>query len=117
MRSLPTPQAACAGGFTASPTVRVDGVDVQPEAFLSRCAECGDLCNCSDGVECREWAWRGERFTTPPAGLLVEAILQAALRVSVKAGDMQARTPGDSVQKFFAAQAPKPDCCGQGCAS
>lgn len=104
-------------GFTASPTVRVDGVDVQPEAHLSRCAECGDLCNCSDGVDCREWAWRGARFTTPPAGLLVEAILRAALRGSVEPGDTQPRTTGESVERFLAARAPKPACCGEGCAS
>lgn len=103
--------------FTASPTVRVDDADVQPAAHLSRCAECGDLCNCSDGVDCREWAWRGARFTEPPAGLLVEAILRAAIRGSVEPEDARPRTTGEGVEKFLAARAPQTACCGQACAS
>lgn len=62
-----------------SPTVRIDGRDVQPDVVTSTCADCGEYCADDAGVDCRLWTYRGERHATPPAELFVEALLRAAV--------------------------------------
>jgi hypothetical protein len=60
-------------GFEVSPTVRVDGRDVQPDVETTAC-DCA-----SDGeVPCRVWRYRGETHESAPAGLLADALLRAA---------------------------------------
>lgn len=92
--------------FRLSPTVRVDGRDLQPEAPRDRCVSCGALCGCPDGVDCRLWHWRGELHTAPPVGLLVDALLRAALGAGEEPGPARGE---DSVAAFFAA---RDGCCG-----
>ena len=62
-------------GFVSSPTIRVNGRDVAGELIESSCSECGELCGCDGGVDCRVWDYRGEQHTEAPTGLIVEAIL------------------------------------------
>ncbi len=73
-------EMAQAHAFRVSPTILIDGRDVQPEASHDLCAECGDLCQCADGVECRVWVWNGERQLWPHAAFLIDAIVTAATR-------------------------------------
>lgn len=61
--------------FVSSPTIRVNGRDVAGKLIESSCSECGELCGCDGGVDCRVWDYRGERHTEAPTGLIVEAIL------------------------------------------
>lgn len=65
-------------GFHSSPTLRVAGHDVQAERLESRCGDCTDLAG-GTPVDCREWLWRGERYTQAPVGLIVDRLLRAAL--------------------------------------
>lgn len=62
-----------------SPTIRIDGRDVQPDVMTSACANCGEYCADGAGIDCRLWTYRGETHATPPVELLVEAILEAAV--------------------------------------
>ncbi len=62
--------------FRSSPTIRIDGHDIQPEIGESSCESCSSLVE-SGSVECREWTWRGERYMSPPKGLIVEALMRA----------------------------------------
>jgi hypothetical protein len=62
-------------GFVSSPTIRANGRDIAGELIESTCQECGELCGCDDGVDCRAWDYRGERHTEVPTDLIVEAIL------------------------------------------
>lgn len=62
--------------FVSSPTIRVNGNDVQRAGSESPCQGCGSLCG--DEVDCRTWEYRGQRYSTPPEAMLVEAILSAA---------------------------------------
>ena len=109
--------------FVASPTIRVNGVDIHPEILLNSCKDCGDLCGCAEGVDCRVWRYRGEEFTEPPVSLVVEAIMAAAVG---------RRTPGTSgtapvserarknMQKYFAnttAEREQDVCCATDCCS
>ena len=68
-------EQARALGFVSSPTIRVNGRDIASELIESSCSECGELCGCDGGVDCRLWDYRGERHTEAPTGLIVEAIL------------------------------------------
>jgi hypothetical protein len=67
---------ADAVGFAVSPTVRVDGRDVQPDFET---ADCG--CAGEGTVPCRVWRDDGRRRERAPVGLVVDAVLRAAYRV------------------------------------
>ena len=60
--------------FTTSPTIRVNGRDIQLDYREAQCTACSDLC--ADDVECRVWLYQGQEFTTPPEGMIIEAILR-----------------------------------------
>lgn len=66
-----------------SPTIRIDGRDIQPAYIETACESSGDLCTTDDGsetyIDCREWQYRGETYTTLPVPLLVEELLRAAV--------------------------------------
>ena len=113
-------EQAQAEGFTLSPTLRVNGRDIQPDAYKSRCQECGDLCNCSDGIDCREWEWKGERFLTPPVAMIVHHLVSAA--TGHAAADVQPAPAGTAeklsgiMERFFKAeQAEAKQCCPPAC--
>lgn len=101
-------EVAEAENFVVSPTIRVNGADIHPEILLSSCSECGDLCGCDDGVDCRVWRYQGEEFTEPPVGLLVAAILAAA--VGAGAGDRAEPLP-ESLPDYFGAERDADACC------
>lgn len=61
--------------FESSPTIRIDGRDIQLEVRESSCESCGDLCG--DEVDCRAWVYRGIEYSEPPKAMIVEAILKA----------------------------------------
>ncbi|MBA3473658.1 MAG: DUF2703 domain-containing protein [Rubrobacter sp.] len=70
-----TEEQARALRFVSSPTIRVNGHDIAGEPIESSCSECGELCGCDGGVDCRVWDYRGEQLTKAPIGMIVEAIL------------------------------------------
>jgi hypothetical protein len=71
---------AKAVGLVVSPTIRIDGRDIQPDVLQSPCADCGDLCGCDGGcTNCRKWRWRDREYTAAPPGLIVEALMAAAV--------------------------------------
>ncbi len=110
-----TEKQAVAEGFVASPTIKVAGRDIHPEILLNNCKECGDLCNCADGVDCRVWRYNDEEFTEPPVGLLVEAIMAAAVggKETPEAAGVSDKAQAN-MKKYFAyseAEADDDDCC------
>jgi O-phosphoseryl-tRNA(Cys) synthetase len=60
--------------FVTSPTIRVNGKDIQMEFRESLCESCGDLCGSE--VDCRVWVYKGKEYNIPPKGMIVEAILK-----------------------------------------
>ncbi len=60
--------------FISSPTIRVNGNDIQMDVKESLCESCGDLCG--DEVDCRVWVYQGEEYTIPPKAMIIEAILK-----------------------------------------
>lgn len=93
------PEQAEAVRLETSPTIRVDGRDIQPDPEESQCESCGDLMT-EGAVDCRVWTWRGSRHTEPPAGLIVEALLKAALSPPAEARPPYALP--DNLRRFFA---------------
>ncbi len=61
--------------FMTSPTIRVNGRDIQMEYKESLCESCGDLCG--DEVECRVWIYQGNEYTEPPKAMIIEGILKS----------------------------------------
>jgi hypothetical protein len=67
-------ELAVAYKFISSPTIRVNGHDIQMEVKESLCESCGDLCG--DEVDCRVWVYQGKEYTVPPKGMIIEGILK-----------------------------------------
>jgi hypothetical protein len=61
--------------FVSSPTIRINGRDIQLEVKETLCESCGDLCG--DEVDCREWLYQGETYNVPPKAMIIEALLKA----------------------------------------
>lgn len=60
--------------FESSPTIRINGKDIQLETKESLCESCGDLCG--DEVDCRVWIYNGKEYNVPPKAMIVDAILR-----------------------------------------
>ncbi len=114
-------EQALAWGLTASPTVRIDGHDLQPEITVNRCSECGTLCGCAEGIDCRVWRWSGGESAVLPAALFTQAVLGVALTGPAGAVETAGRegAPGplpSNLQRFFEAgqTADAAGCCAPG---
>lgn len=105
----------------ASPTVRIDDRDIALEFKVSRCKDCGELCDCVGGVDCRVWVWRGEEYLEAPKAMIVDAMLRAYAAGPSTIEDAGYMLP-DNLQQFFDSKAKsspttseaangEPDCC------
>ena len=97
-------ELARAHRFVSSPTIRVNGRDIQLDVKESQCESCGDLCG--DEVDCRIWVYQGREYTSPPKAMIVDAILRAVYGglnednvVEPEAYDVPA-----NLRRFFAAR-------------
>ena len=76
-----TPQEAKAHALLSSPTIRINGRDIEQDIRESLCESCGDLTENNTLVDCREWHYRGKVYSAAPLPLLVEAIMGAMLAI------------------------------------
>lgn len=74
-QKIATMQEAIDFKFASSPTIRVNGQDIQLDVKESLCESCGDLCG--GDVDCRVWTYQGVEYTVAPKPMIVEAILRA----------------------------------------
>ncbi len=86
-------------GFVTSPTIRVNGKDVQLQFKEAKCTACSDLCG--EDVECRVWLYQGQEYTSPPEGLIIQAILQELFSASPTSQPKVQDVPVN-LKKFFA---------------
>ncbi|MDT8900307.1 DUF2703 domain-containing protein [Anaeroselena agilis] len=91
-------------GFVSSPTIRVNGQDIQLDVKESLCESCGDVCG--EEVDCRVWVWQGQEYTTPPKAMIIDAILRHVYG-GPQAVENVAKDVPDNLKKFFAAKAKK----------
>ncbi|MHB8126113.1 MAG: DUF2703 domain-containing protein [Desulfitobacteriaceae bacterium] len=103
--------------FISSPTIRINGKDIQMDVKESLCESCGDLCG--DEVDCRVWVYQGKEYSVPPKAMIIEAILK-----EVYGGDKgshiaeQEYVMPENLKQFYAAMKSKEQeeisisCCG-----
>lgn len=88
--------------FMSSPTIRINGHDIQLDIKESLCDSCGDLCGAD--VDCRVWVYQGQEYSVPPKALIIEAILKAVYGGSnVPVQDEEYILP-ENLKKFFDAK-------------
>jgi len=89
-------------GFVSSPTIRVNGRDIQMDVRESLCQSCGDLCG--DEVDCRVWVYQGKEYDSPPKAMIIDAILREVYGGSDRMPDPPRK--GDvpeNLKRFFSA--------------
>ena len=91
-------------GFASSPTILVNGRDIQEELKESPCESCTDLI-CGEPCDCRVWTYEGKEYAAPPPALIVDAILR-----EVYGGSRPECCPRkplevpENIKRFFAAK-------------
>jgi hypothetical protein len=76
-----TPVEAKEIALLSSPTIRLNGHDIAQDIRESLCESCGDLTDNNTSVDCREWHYRGKVYSAAPIALLVEALMEAMLKI------------------------------------
>lgn len=94
-------------GFVSSPTIRINGRDIQLQVKESHCESCGDLC--AEDIDCRVWVYRGKEYTIPPETMIIDAILRAVYGEAKEASDAprSIQDVPDNLKRFFAARSKK----------
>jgi hypothetical protein len=96
---IDTLEKAIAYRFRSSPTIRVDGQDIQSDIKENECTDCGDLCG--ENVDCRTWTYKGQVYNVPPKELILEAITNR----NGKHGEVVGYEVPDNIRKFFLGKA------------
>ncbi|RJQ63619.1 MAG: DUF2703 domain-containing protein [Desulfobacteraceae bacterium] len=76
-----TPNEAKEQALVSSPTIRLNGRDIAQDIRESQCESCGDLTDNDTSVDCREWHYRGKVYSAAPIALLIEALMEAMLKI------------------------------------
>lgn len=99
-------QQASELGFVSSPTIRINGQDIELNVKESLCESCGDVCG--EDVDCRVWTWQGQEYTTPPRAMIIDAILKHVYGKQ-QATQSETKEVPDNLKNFFAAKAKMTD--------
>ena len=65
----------------SSPTIRLNGRDIAQDIRESVCESCGDLTENNTLVDCREWHYRGNVYSSAPLPMLLEVVMGAMLNI------------------------------------
>ncbi|MHB8049623.1 MAG: DUF2703 domain-containing protein [Coriobacteriia bacterium] len=76
-----TPEEAKAHALLSSPTIRMNGHDIQQDIRESECESCGDLTEGGAKIDCREWHYHGRVYAAAPLPLLIESLMDALDRI------------------------------------
>lgn len=85
--------------FETSPTIRINGNDIQMDFKESLCESCGDLCG--DEVDCRVWLYQGKEYTEPPKAMIIEAILKEVYGGSSEIGNKSVYKIPENLRKYY----------------
>ena len=94
--------------FVSSPTIRINGRDIDVDVKESLCESCGDLCG--DSVDCRVWTYQGIEHNQPPKAMIINALLQAVYGppVEIPANDgVESYHLPENLKKFYEAMSKK----------
>ena len=108
--------------FASSPTIRIDGREIMGTPRESACVACTDLSGGEDDIDCRVWPWRGTAHDAAPVGLIVEALMRAALAPEAPALAPEWSGVPANIRAFLAGRASRANavagnqsCCGSSC--
>lgn len=99
--NVATPELAEKYQFLSSPTIRVNGRDIQLEVTENNCESCGVLCGTE--VDCRTWSYQGVDYDVPPKAMLIDAILREVYGGSPPAPKAKAYVMPENLKRFYAA--------------
>jgi len=109
-----TAEGAKTRALLSSPTIRINGRDIDQDIRESECESCGDLTDNDTAVDCREWHYKGEVYSAAPLPLLVETLMEAMLELDERPPvrpEPLAELPANLV-RYFANKRPA---AGSGC--
>lgn len=100
---------------TSSPTIPVNGRDIQMEVKESLCESCGDLCG--KDVDCRVWLYQDNEYTVPPKAMIIEAILKEVYGGHGSIPVEQGYVLPENLKRYYAArdEQSKSGCSGNRC--
>lgn len=107
-----TPQEAREHALLSSPTIRLNGRDIEQDIREFLCESCGDLTENNTLVDCREWHYRGKVYSAAPLPLLVEAIMGAMLAIDTPAVDpAPLEELPENLERYFTNKKLTVSCC------
>ncbi|WP_211802583.1 DUF2703 domain-containing protein [Proteiniclasticum sediminis] len=71
---ISTPELAKEHRFLSSPTLRLNGHEIDLMVTETPCKDCGDLCG--ETVDCRTWNYQGIEHALPPKEMIINALLK-----------------------------------------
>ncbi len=67
--------------LVSSPTIRINGVDLDPSLSEANCETCGTIAGNDTKVNCRIWEWHDKTYTALPLDMILIALMNAALHI------------------------------------
>jgi hypothetical protein len=110
-RHVTSEAEALALGFEISPTIRVNGRDIQLDWHASPCAPCTQLAGSHEAVDCRIWQWQGEEHASAPVAMIAEAIRQAVAEPTTPGQDARPERLTEPLRRFFSGTGESNACC------
>jgi hypothetical protein len=95
-------------GLISSPTIRLNGRDIQPDVKESLCESCCEVAG--EDVNCRVWTYQGQEYSAPPKAMIIDAILRGVYCENMKSSEIPPREYDvpDNLKRFFAGKRKKP---------
>lgn len=97
--NINTEELAIKHQFISSPTIRVNGRDIDLSGKETNCKDCGDLCG--DDVDCRVWEYEGREYDVPPKALIINAILKEVYSSKDRATEQGQYELPENLKRFF----------------
>lgn len=107
-----TEAGARALSLEISPTIRVNGRDIQLDWQANGCNECTDLAGGKEEVACRIWNWQGKEHFAAPVDMIVAAIRKAAAEPRTSSAPAGLAELSEPLRRFFAGAKQSSSCCG-----
>ncbi|WP_428911138.1 DUF2703 domain-containing protein [Niallia sp. Krafla_26] len=97
--------------FISSPTIRLNGKDIQLTVKENNCDTCGSLTGSS--VDCRVWVYEGKEYTEAPKSLIMDAILKEVYGTnqSLQEESKEPYVLPENLKRFFTEKNAPNKCC------
>ncbi len=76
---IDTEQSAIQYQFLSSPTIRVNGHDIQLDYKEDHCSTCSSLTN-ESSIDCRTWVYEGKEYHAPPKEMIIDSVKSSWIR-------------------------------------